>query len=60
MRLVTGLPEKDFEETLQLLSRMVEFEGVQLYASCMVIGEAYIAMQHHYGVSKSDVRVGLT
>ena len=25
----------------------------------MVIGEAYIALQHHYGVSKPDARFGL-
>ncbi len=60
VRLVTGLPEADFNETVELLSAMVEKEGRQLYASCMVIGEAYIAMQHHYGVSKSDARLGLT
>lgn len=59
VRLVTGLPESEFEETVQLLSAMVEKQGVQLFASSMVIGEAYIAMQHHYGVGKSDARAGL-
>lgn len=59
VRLVTGLPESDFELAVQALSAMVEKEGAQLYASAMVIGEAYIALQHHYGVSKSQARSGL-
>ena len=59
VRLVTGLPEADFEQTVQTLSNMVEKEGAQLHASAMVIGEAYIALQHHYGVSKPDARFGL-
>lgn len=60
VRLVAGLPEAEFEETLDALSAMVEKQGAQLFASSMVIGEAYIALQHHYGVSKSDARTGLT
>ncbi len=60
VRLVAGLPETEFEETLESLSAMVEKQGAQLFASSMVIGEAYIALQHHYGVSKSDARAGLT
>ncbi len=59
VRLVTGLPEQDFEETVQVLSAMVEKESAQLFASSMVIGEAYIALQHHYGVSKANARAGL-
>ena len=59
VRLVTGLPETDFEQTLQTLSAMVEKEGAQLYTSAMVIGEAYIALQHRYRVSKSDAQFGL-
>ena len=39
---------------------MVEKEGAQLYANAMVIGEVYIALQHHYSVSKSQARLGLT
>ena len=44
VRLVTGLPETDFEQIVQTLSAMVEKEGVQLYTSAMVIGETYIAL----------------
>jgi predicted nucleic acid-binding protein len=59
VRLVTGLPEQQFEATLEQLSDMVERQGAQLVATNMVIGEAYIAMQHHYGLAKADVRKGL-
>ena len=44
---------------MQSLSTIVEKEGAQLHASAMVIGEAYISLQHHYGVSKPDARFGL-
>jgi predicted nucleic acid-binding protein len=30
-----------------------------VFASNQVIGEAYIALQHHYGVSKPDARTAL-
>lgn len=59
VRLTTGLPQHEFEEALSALKPMVEREGVQLVASNMVIGEAYMAIQHHYGLSKADVRAGL-
>ena len=38
---------------------MVEVEHVPLFASHMVIGEAYIALQHHYAVSKPDAKAAL-
>ena len=59
VRLTTGEPARDFEETAAALTRMVETEHVVLFASNMVIGEAYMAMQHHYGVRKTDARAGL-
>ena len=31
-----------------------------MFASNQVIGEAYIALQHHYGVSKIDARAALS
>ena len=33
--------------------------GAEVFASNQVIGEAYIAVQHHYGVSEADARVEL-
>ena len=38
---------------------MVDEDNVEIYASNQVIGEAYITVQHHYGVSKSEARAGL-
>lgn len=59
VRLVTGLPKQQFEDAVSRLADLVENQGVQLFATNMVIGEAYIAIQHHYGLSKADVRQGL-
>ncbi len=58
MRLVTGDPEADFERCVGALCALVE-DGVEIAASNQVIGEAYVAMQHHYGISKADARAGL-
>ena len=38
---------------------MVNEENAEIYASNQVIGEAYIAVQHHYGVSSAEARSGL-
>ena len=35
-------------------------DGAEVFASNQVVGEAYIAVQHHYGVSKANARVALT
>ena len=60
VRLITSLPEAEFSRCQAELTRMVEQERAELFASNQVIGEAYIAVQHHYGVSKGDARVALT
>ncbi len=59
VRLLTGEPEEDFAFCVRKLSTLVDAEGAEIFASNQVIGEAYIAVQHHYGVSKRDSRVGL-
>ena len=59
VRLVTGEPTADFEKSVAVLTRMVEREGAQIFASNMVIGEAYMALQHHYGVTKPVARSAL-
>jgi len=59
LRLTTGEPAPDYEDTAAALTRMVETEHVDLFASNMVIGEAYMAVQHHYGVGKADAKAGL-
>jgi len=31
-------------------------QGAEVFASNQVIGEAYVAVQHHYGLSNADAR----
>ena len=60
VRLVSGDPEELYEQCVQRLSVLVQEQGAEVFASNQVIGEAYIALQHHYGVTKSDARAGLS
>ena len=59
VRLLTGEPAVDFAYCVSKLSALVEEDGAEVFASNQVIGEAYVAVQHHYGVSKADARAGL-
>ena len=59
VRLLTGDPEETYTRTVGALSALAEHEGDEIFASNQVIGEAYVAVQHHYGVSKPDARAGL-
>ena len=59
VRLLSGDPAADFEHCVSRLSTLVEDDGAEVFASNQVIGEAYVAVQHHYGVSKADARAGL-
>ena len=59
VRLLTGEPTEDFEHCVSSLSNLIEDNGAEVFASNQVIGEAYVAVQHHYGVSKADARAGL-
>ena len=59
VRLTTREPEKDFEHCVEALRALIEDQGNEIFASSQVIGEAYIAIQHHYGVSDSDTRASL-
>ena len=58
MRLLTGQPAESFEYCVRRLSALVE-GGAEIFASNQVIGEAYIALQHHYGVTRQDARAAL-
>ena len=58
MRLITGQPDEAFEYCVSRLSALVE-GGAEILASNQVIGEAYVAVQHHYGVSWQDARDAL-
>ena len=59
VRLATGDPEGSFENCVRKLVALVEHDDAEVFASNQVIGEAYIALQHHYGVSKPDARAAL-
>lgn len=59
VRLVTAKPDDTFKYCVRTLSHLVNDEGFEIFASNQVIGETYIAVQHHYGISKSDVKSSL-
>ncbi len=60
VRLLTGEPEKDYHKTVDALERLIADEpGAGIVASNQVIGEAYVAVQHHYGVTKQAARSAL-
>ena len=56
VRLLTGDPEAEFARCVASLRVLVDAEGAEIVASNQVIGEAYIAAQHHYGLTKSEAR----
>jgi len=59
VRLLTGDPETGYRRSVKILTALIEQDGAEVFASNQVIGEAYIAVQHHYGVSKTDARAAL-
>lgn len=59
VRLLTGDPEEAFEACVAALTALREEEDGEVFASNQVIGEAYVAVQHHYGVAKQEARAGL-
>jgi len=59
VRLATGDPEDLYAHCVARLTALIESEGAEVFASNQVIGEAYIALQHHYGVTKAEAREGL-
>ena len=59
VRLATGDPEDSFDNCVRKLTALIERDDAEVFASNQVIGEAYIAIQHHYGVSKPDARTAL-
>ncbi len=59
VRLATGDPATGFQRTVRALSSLVLDDHAEVFASNQVIGEAYVALQHHYGISKPDARNAL-
>lgn len=59
VRLVAGDPPAEFAHCVETLRALVEKDGAEIVASNQVIGETYVAVQHHYGVSKAAARRSL-
>lgn len=59
VRLAVGIPERDFRHCVGRLRELVDEQGREIFASDQVIGEAYIAIQHHYGVTDVEARTTL-
>lgn len=59
VRLLTGDPEEGFRRCVEALTSLVEEDGAEILASNQVIGEAYVAVQHHYGIAKAEARAAL-
>ena len=58
VRLVTGQPPDLFDLCVERLSALCA-AGAEIVASNQVIGETYVTLQRHYGVSKEDARAEL-
>ncbi len=58
LRLLVGQPADQYGAAVEFLDG-VEGAGGQVLISNLVIAEAYFACQHHYGLTKADVIVGL-
>lgn len=58
MRLLTGQP-MDLATTARSYMAETEQAGGKVFVSNLVVMEAYFACQHHYGMAKADVLVGL-
>ncbi len=59
VRLITGKPPDAFAHCVERLHALV-VSGAEIFASNQVIGEAYVAVQHHYDVSETDARSELS
>ena len=58
VRLLTRQPPEDFSYCRSRLRELVE-DGSEIVASNQVIGETYVAVQHHYGIARERARVAL-
>ena len=59
VRLLTRDPEDEFARCVEALRVLIDDRGDEVFASNQVIGEAYVVVQHHYGVSSADARASL-
>ena len=58
VHLTTGEPPGKFSCCVERLTALA-VSGAEVFASDQVIGEALVAVRHHYGVSAVDARSGL-
>lgn len=57
VRLLTGDPEVDYVKTVKAFEDRLQADPrAEFFVSNQVIGEAYIALQHHYEIEKADAR----
>ena len=60
VRLLTGDPDSDYRKTLRAFEKRLAAEPqAEFFVSNQVIGEAYIALQHHYGIAKDTAKAAL-
>ena len=59
VRLMTRDPADESARCIEALRVLIEDQGDEVFASNQVVGEAYVAVQHHYKVSKEDARTSL-
>lgn len=60
MRLAAGDPAELFAKTVEALENLLDrYVELRIVAHNMVIGEAYIALQKHYGLTKPEARQSL-
>ena len=55
VRMVTEEPKALADAMFDKLESLIQ-GGSQIWISSMAIGESYIAIQHHYGTPKTDIR----
>ncbi len=61
VRLASQQPQDQFTETVTDLQSLAgRYLGIRVLATCMVIGESYITLQHYYGLTKQEARDALT
>ena len=58
LRLITAQPPASYAHCVEQLSRIID-TGAEIFASNQVIGETYIAAQHHYKVTRADASQAL-
>ena len=59
VRLVTRDPESEFRRCVEESRALIEDEDAEIFVSNQVVGEAYVAVRHHYGIPAPDARSGL-